>query len=98
MKKLLFLITGFLLFNNHQLIADEDGRFRVTVLQQSGGAESRGKVFIIDSKEGHMWIWEDKSKFTTAEGKFAFGAKIVYQGKLKPGKKMGDIVAREIGP
>lgn len=94
MKKLLILIP--LLINMDVSIADDNDRYRAVVLEQSGGVDNHAKVFLLDSENGHMWTWEDKTKFTTNEGKFAFGSLLTYQGKLKPGKKIGEIVGQEI--
>ena len=88
MKKinLLFAIIPLLLFSGLSM-ADED-RYQAVILQQGGTGSERqqGKVFIIDSKLGHIWTWEDKSKFTTEDGKMAFGTKLTYQGKTIFGK------------
>ncbi len=93
MNKLLLLFSLSVMFISNPAMADED-RYQAVILQQGGtGSEKQqGKVFIIDSELGHIWTWEDKSKFTTEDGKMAFGTKLTYQGKLKPGKEIGEIV------
>lgn len=91
MKKLFLLLLPALLLTTHTSIADDD-RYQAVILQQSGGTEGQGKIFILDSEKGHMWLWEDKSKYTTKEGKVGFGTKTSYQGKLKPGVNVGDVV------
>jgi len=74
----------------------EDGRYRAVVLEE--GAKSGGtgsffpKVFIIDSREGHMWTWQQKTKVRDAEGRFGFGSILTYQGKVREGKKMGEVI------
>ncbi len=92
--KYLTLFTTLIL-SNLSIAGDE--RYQVVILQQRGGGgettnHSKSKVFILDSKFGDMWTWEDRSKFTTNDGKMAFGTRITYQGKLKPGKEIGEIV------
>ncbi len=39
-----------------------------------------------------MWILEHKTKLAGAKGEFALGTVLTYQGHLRPGKKMGEIV------
>ena len=53
------------------------GRFQAVKLTNSS-------VFIIDTKEGHLWAWSIH--------KMASG--IVYQGQITPGEKMGDVIDR----
>ena len=44
--------------------AEEYGRYRAIVMQEGGRTGQSGsfspKVFIIDSKDGHIWTWEKK--------------------------------------
>jgi len=54
--------------------ADDVGRFQAIPLKDSS-------TFIVDTKEGHMWVW-------------ALG-ELVYQGILQPGKTMGEVVLYE---
>jgi hypothetical protein len=49
-------------------------------------------VFIIDSRDGHMWIWEKNMPRPGSDGKKGFGTLITYQGQVKPGKKIGEII------
>ncbi len=91
MKKIQCLTFLTTLVISNLSIADDD-RYEVAILQHGGGNSSHSKVFILDSKLGYMWTWEERSKFTTNDGKMAFGTRITYQGKLKPGKEIGEIV------
>jgi len=76
--------------------ADDDGRYRAVVLHEGGQSGQSGsltpKVFVIDSRDGHMWILEQNTKLHDPEGGFAIGSVLTYQGQVKPGKKMGEIV------
>lgn len=75
--------------------ADEDGRYRAIVLQEGGasvgGSSLTPRVFLIDSRDGHMWVWE-KNMPLIGLGKPAFGTIVTYQGKLKPGGKVGEVI------
>ena len=42
-----------------------------------------------------MWIWEQKSKLHGEKGNFALGSVLIYQGRVRPGEKMGDVVDQE---
>ena len=50
-------------------VAEDYGRYRAIVMQEEGrkgisqATHSFPKVFIIDSKDGHMWTWKKKRKF-----------------------------------
>jgi len=54
--------------------ADDVGRFQAIRVKDAS-------TFILDTKEGHMWVW-------------TFG-ELVYQGVVKPGKTMGEVVLYE---
>jgi hypothetical protein len=95
-------LTGIILFSG--LIAatpsqaDDDGRYRAIVLHEGGASGSGGsltpRVFLIDSKEGHMWIWERNIPLLGPD-KQSFGTMLTYQGRLKPGEKVGEIIYQE---
>ncbi len=81
----------------HHVLADEEyGRYRAIVLHEGGQTNSSGsvvpRVFVIDSKEGHMWTLDQKTKLHNLKNDFTLGTVLTYQGKVRPGKKMGDIV------
>lgn len=90
------LIVSALLLIQPASADDEYGRYRAIVLNEGGQANSSGsvvpRVFIIDSKEGHMWTLDQKTKLHNIKGEFSLGTVLTYQGKVRPGKKMGDIV------
>jgi hypothetical protein len=75
--------------------ADEDGRYRAIVLQEGGASAGGGsltpRVFLIDSRDGHMWILERNTPLVGRD-KQSFGTILTYQGKLKPGSQVGEII------
>ncbi len=46
-------------------------------------------VFIIDTKEGHLWVWVIQKDSEGQPAEFLF-----YQGKLMPGADMGELIDR----
>ncbi len=91
--------AGVLLLAANAAAADEDGRYRAVVLHEGGRTGQTGvflpKVFIIDSRDGHMWTWEQKAKLPGAKSGFALGTILTYQGRVRPGKNMGEVVDQE---
>ena len=89
---LLFLAGG------STAMAESDGRYRAIVLHEGGSSNSSAsllpKVFIIDSRDGHMWIWEQNARIKAPKGGLSFGNALIYQGRVKPGKKPGDVVSQ----
>jgi len=78
--------------------AEEDGRYRAIVLHE-GGATGKSaalspKVFILDSRDGHMWTWEQNARMKGAKGDLRFGTTTTYQGKLKVGSRTGEVVGQ----
>ncbi|MCG6916860.1 MAG: hypothetical protein LJE89_04855 [Deltaproteobacteria bacterium] len=67
-------------------LAAEAGRYQA--LEISVGKKSEYNIFILDTKEGHMWLLETEE--SRVDGKLSGGLK--YQGKLRPGNKAGEII------
>jgi hypothetical protein len=59
----------------------KEGRFQACSIEE-------GLVFIIDTKEGHMWLWRPG---TIGEPKAII---LMYQGQLCPGAQMGHVIDR----
>lgn len=84
---LVFALTlAFLLTTVGSTVAVEFGRYQA--MQIRVGKKSEYNIFILDTKEGHMWLLETRE--SRIDGKLFGGLK--YQGKLRPGKKAGDII------
>ena len=64
----------------------EEGRYQAVNIT---ALEPAMVVFIIDTKEGHIWTWgamfqeDPERKITSA---------LVYEGKVRPGKASGELV------
>ena len=72
-------------------IAEEPGTQRYQAIHLPCGEEALGFiVFIIDTKEGHFWTWR-----TAAESRRRV-ALLKYEGRVQPGKKIGEVIWKEI--
>ncbi len=77
--------------------AQEVGRYQAISLSQGGRSGDRGaltaKVLIIDTKEGNLWTWSENELLLQGhqQGR-RYGNALIYQGKVKPGKRMGEVV------
>lgn len=65
--------------------ADEVIRYKPILIPSDDARVHPPKVFIIDTKEGHVWLWEQK---VLRESPFDYNldSHIVYHGKVVPGK------------
>ena len=93
----IFVILSAFLTTLPAVADDDNNRYQAIVLHEGGQGNQFGKllpkVFIIDSKDGHMWILDHNSKLhNPKKGSFALGSALTYQGRVRPGKKMGEIV------
>ena len=66
--------------------AAQPGRYQAMEIR--AGKKSEYTIFILDTKDGHMWLLETKE--SRVDGKLTGGLK--YQGKLRPGKNAGEII------
>jgi len=64
------------------LSKDNTGRFQAVRMNNSS-------VFILDTKEGHLWIWITQAGKDGRSEEF-----LVYQGQAVPGSRMGDLIDR----
>jgi hypothetical protein len=98
MRPLTAVILAFLLTATAQ--ADGEGRYEAVVLHEGArgatGAQLNPKVFILDTVEGHMWVWSDGELVQGLPGQTTFGTVLTYEGKLKVGRAMGEVVDRQL--
>ena len=71
--------------------ADEIERYHAVDISKSASS-STNEVFIIDKKEGHIWVWKE---YPTIPNIQQGGRMIIYMGKVKPGQKLGDIIEQQ---
>jgi len=96
MQRMILLFSGVLVLCGSVAEADDNERYQAFVLQRAGGSSGSvslmPSVFIIDSRDGHMWIWEKNMPLPGSDANRGFGTLITYQGQVKPGKKIGEII------
>ena len=85
-RVVLVLILAIFLSTAIPVMAGNGGRYQAMQLRL--GKKSEYNIFILDTREGHMWLLETKE--STVDGRLTGGLK--YHGKLRPGKKAGDMI------
>jgi hypothetical protein len=84
MKKILCILAIVFLLAVAATALAEDGVGRYQALKIGTGADAYG-VFIIDTKDGHIWVWAEGE---TSDGRLR--SRLRYGGKLIPNEK-GDV-------
>ncbi len=66
------------------------GRYQMIAIDpgQQFGTE---KALIMDTVEGHLWIWTESPATDEEPG----GRYVIYQGQLSPGTRMGEVVLKQ---
>ena len=72
--------------------AAEIGRYQAIPLEGEGPARGGSRVLIIDSQEGHVWTWSGNELIADSGSGRRYGAAFIYQGKVRPGSKTGEII------
>ena len=72
-------------------LAEEVIRYKPVVVQTGDNNLFPPKVLIVDTKDGHVWLWQERGRKESAEG--APESQIIYQGRVSPGRAAGDAVA-----
>ena len=67
-------------------LGEETGRYQAMEIRV--GKKSEYTIFILDTKDGHMWLLETEE--SRVDGTLSGGLK--YHGKLRPGKKVGEMI------
>lgn len=71
-------------------LADE--RYQALPLAGGEGGQSGARAFVLDTREGHVWIWSENELLTAADGSRRYATGFVYQGKLRPGTRPGEFI------
>jgi hypothetical protein len=66
--------------------AEEIGRYQAVVISK-GIEQGKDSVFIIDTKEGHIWVWDE---YRTIGKINVGGGHLTYMGKVKPAQKIDE--------
>jgi hypothetical protein len=49
------------------------------------------KIVVLDTVGGHLWTWSEHASTPGGPG----GRFLIYQGQVRPGSKMGDVIQNE---
>ncbi|MGD8372096.1 MAG: hypothetical protein PVI19_11165 [Syntrophobacterales bacterium] len=66
--------------------AKEPGRYQA--MEIDIGKKGEYTIFILDTRDGHMWILGTSKSRVDAK----VSGDLKYQGKLRPGKKVGEVI------
>lgn len=75
--------------------AEEVRRYKPVVVQSGDNNLYPPKVLILDTRDGHVWLWQERGKKDAQEG--AGDTQLIYQGKVAPGRAAGDVIASAKG-
>jgi hypothetical protein len=89
MKTIFLLVFAILVAQS--AVAEEIGRYQAIVFPGTVSTDA-DKVFILDTKEGHLWTW---TKYQKIQGATEGGVYFTYQGKIRPGQRMGDLLEKQ---
>jgi hypothetical protein len=87
--------TGWMLLGLLALSASalaEDGRYEALPLSSTEGSKTGTRAFILDTRDGHVWIWSENELITAPDGRRRYGSGFIYQGKLRPGSQPGEMI------
>ncbi|MBW8371068.1 MAG: hypothetical protein K0M66_08850 [Thiobacillus sp.] len=73
----------------------DDGRYEALPLAGAEGSKGGGRALILDTREGHVWIWSENELITAPDGRRRYGAGFIYQGKLRPGTQPGEMIEQQ---
>lgn len=73
----------------------EDGRYQALPLAGGEGSRGGGRAFILDTRDGHVWIWSENELITATDGSRRYGAGFIYQGRLRPGSQPGEMIEQQ---
>jgi len=79
---LLLVALALLLVSPAQSSGAEEGRYQAVTIFRG----STPMVFILDTKNGHSWLWQ-KGSYTTETGLREEWSTIYYQGRVIPGRE-----------
>ncbi len=72
-------------------LAASEGRYQVLPLTDEAGGVGSDRVFIIDTVSGHLWTWTEVPAGDGSSG----GRFLIYQGQVKPGAKIGEVIEKQ---
>ncbi|OGU34620.1 MAG: hypothetical protein A2199_03680 [Hydrogenophilales bacterium RIFOXYA1_FULL_63_33] len=85
-----WILAGLLIFANGAQA--EDGRYQALPLAGAEGGKGGGRALILDTRDGHVWIWSENELITAPDGHRRYGTGFIYQGRLRPGNQVGEFI------
>ncbi len=73
----------------------EEGRYQAFPLSGGDAGRSGARAFIIDSRDGHVWVWSENELIVAPDGRRRYGAGFLYQGRLRPGTQPGELLEQQ---
>lgn len=73
-------------------VAAEAGRYQAVAIDGDRSGRSSGRVLIIDTQDGHVWTWSGNELLGDGGNGRRYGSAFVYQGKVRPGNKSGEVL------
>lgn len=70
----------------------DDGRYQALSLAGADGGKGGGRALILDTREGHVWVWSENELVSTPGGGRRYGSGFIYQGRLRPGSQPGEMI------
>ena len=71
------------------------GRYEALPLAGADGGKGGGRALILDTRDGHVWIWSENELITAPDGRRRYGSGFIYQGKLRPGTQPGEMIEQQ---
>ena len=88
-----WLMVGLLAFATQALA--ENGRYEALPLAAVDGGKGGGRALIVDTRDGHVWVWSENELLNSPGGQRRYGSGFIYQGKLRPGTQPGEIIEQQ---
>jgi hypothetical protein len=88
-----WLLLGLLALSTAALAGE--GRYEALPLAGADGGKGGARAFILDTRDGHVWIWSENELITAPDGRRRYGAGFIYQGKLRPGSQPGEMIEQQ---
>lgn len=89
MRAVVILLASMLI---SPALAGDEGRYQALPLAGADGGKGGGRAFILDTRDGHVWVWSENELVTSPDGSRRYGAGFIYQGKLRPGTRAGEFI------
>lgn len=88
-----WMLLGLLVMSGGAL--GEDSRYEAFPLAGADGGKGGGRAFILDTRDGHVWIWSENELITAPDGRRRYGSGFIYQGRLRPGAQPGEMIEQQ---